>query len=268
MSLHSKNLPRLFYLSAVLFFCLNMEAQEFQKRIFLNEKDTLPYNILEPPGFEKKDYKEQTGKSDGQKWPLVLFLHGSGERGNDNQLQIVHIRDLFLNKANLVKYPAFVLAPQCPLGKRWVETHWGVSKHFMPDSPSDAVIAVMRLIEELILEYPIDTSRIYVTGLSMGGFGTWDLICRYPDKFAAAAPVCGGGDISRAKIIKDIPIWVFHGSNDRVVKVKLSRDMVNAIRANGGKPKYTEYPGVGHDSWINAYKEKNFLTWLFSHSLK
>jgi predicted peptidase len=154
------------------------------------------------------------------------------------------------------------------LGKRWVETNWNVSKHNMPLKASESILLTMQLIDELVAKYPIDKTRIYITGLSMGGFGTWDLICRYPGVFAAAVPICGGGDIKKAALLKNTPIWVFHGSIDNVVKVVLSRNMVNAIKASGGKPKYTEYKGIGHNSWEKAYQEKGLLEWLFRQSLK
>jgi predicted peptidase len=137
----------------------------------------------------------------------------------------------------------------------------------MTEKASVPMNLTMDLLEKLIHKYPIDKKRIYVTGLSMGGFGAWDMICRYPGKFAAAIPICGGGDTGKAQLLVNTPIWAFHGSNDKVVKVILSRNMINAIKANGGNPKYTEYKGVGHDCWINAYKEKGLLEWLFGQKL-
>jgi predicted peptidase len=112
----------------------------------------------------------------------------------------------------------------------------------------------------------VDSSRIYVTGLSMGGYGTWYLLTRYPDFFAAAAPICGGGDASRVEVFKHIPVWVFHGAKDDVVPVAQSRDMVKALRKAGAKPRYSEYRQVNHESWVPAYQERDLLPWLFSHS--
>lgn len=244
-----------------------MISQEFQKKIFLDDKDTLPFNILMPAKYSSQI--ETNHESDEVLlYPLVIFLHGAGERGKDNEIQTIHIKGLFLDSGNLKKYPAFVVAPQCPTGKRWVETSWKVSKHIMPDKPSISVVMTMKLIDSLLKELPIDRNRIYVIGLSMGGFGTWDLICRYPEKFAAAIPVCGGGDMSMAQKIKNKPIWAFHGSNDKIVKVILTRNMINSMIQAGGKPKYTEYNGVGHDSWVKAFKEKYLLDWLFKQKLK
>jgi predicted peptidase len=135
----------------------------------------------------------------------------------------------------------------------------------MAEKPAEAMRMVLELVGALQMEYSqIDPKRIYVTGLSMGGFGTWDVIQRKPDLFAAAVPICGGGDVSKAEKIALIPIWAFHGAEDLLVLPKWSRDMINAIRKAGGNPKYTEYPGVGHQSWIKAYSEPELFIWLFS----
>lgn len=232
----------------------------FQKKVFhASETDSLPYNILLANHFG-------TNKDSTKKYPLILFLHGAGERGNDNDKQIIHIRELFLDSGNRKNYNTFVIAPQCPNEKKWVAIDWSLKKNDMPDEPSEPMRFTMVLIDSLIAFYPIDTNRIYITGLSMGGFGTWDAIARYPNKFAAATPICGGGDEKTAKTIKDIPIWAFHGSADPVVPPDRSRNMINAIRADGGKPIYTEYKGVGHGSWFKAYKEPALLKWLFAQS--
>jgi predicted peptidase len=242
-----------------------MISQEFQKKVFLNANDTLRYNVLMPEGYLSQS--ETHVGSEVQLYPLIIFLHGAGERGSDNEIQVMHIKGIFLDSLNRKKFPAFVIAPQCPTGKRWVESSWKVSRHIMPEKPSVSITLTMQLIDSMLRNFPIDKNRIYITGLSMGGFGTWDLICRYPEKFAAAIPICGGGDTNMAKKIKNKPIWAFHGSDDKVVKVILSRNMINSIKQEGGTPKYTEYKGVGHDSWVKAYKEKGLLEWLFKQSL-
>jgi predicted peptidase len=122
----------------------------------------------------------------------------------------------------------------------------------------------MELIDQLQGKYPVDASRLYITGLSMGGFGTWDALQRWPDRFAAAVTICGGGDTRMAAKIAHVPIWVFHGARDPVVKPDRSRKMVQAIKDAGGKPKYTEYPQAGHDSWTATYKDPEVLKWLFA----
>jgi predicted peptidase len=244
-----------------------LNAQQFEKLSFIDQGDTLLYNRLFPPAYQHSIGDNPEKAIETMRYPLIIFLHGAGERGNDNEIQIIHIKKLFLDENNKEKYPAFVIAPQCPIGKRWVETNWAVSKHHMPKQPSETITLVMKLIDDMLEKYPIDPTRIYVTGLSMGGFGTWDIICRYPDKFAAAIPICGGGDVGKANLLTDIPVWAFHGSADNVVKVNLSRDMIKAIKDLGGNPKYTEYKGVGHNSWENAYKEEALLEWLFKQKL-
>src|SRR5207244_7702516 len=117
-------------------------------------------------------------------------------------------------------------------------------------------------------EFSIDPKRLYITGLSMGGYGTWDLISRHPELFAAAAPICGGGDEDQAEKIAKLPIWIFHGAKDQAVPVERSRNMVTALKKAGGEPKYTEYPDVGHDSWVRAYKDPELFAWLFAQKKK
>ncbi|MBN1251794.1 MAG: prolyl oligopeptidase family serine peptidase [Bacteroidales bacterium] len=233
-----------------------MNAQNiFEKRDFTDsEKNKLLYNILFP---EKS--------CDDKLYPIVLFLHGAGERGNDNEKSLTHIKELFLNAENKKNYPTFVIVPQCPEDERWVEVSWKLETHIKPEIASKSMNSTIQLLNYLIENFPIDKNRIYITGLSMGGFGTWDAICRYPDFFAAAIPICGGGDENTASQIVNIPIWAFHGDNDKAVNVSRSRNMINALRKAGGNPKYTEYKGVGHGSWINAYRETELLKWLFSN---
>ncbi|NJO88627.1 MAG: prolyl oligopeptidase family serine peptidase [Chloroflexia bacterium] len=240
-----------------------LTQNSFEKKVHVKNSDTLPYNLLIPKEFADSFNDGREKALEEKKFPLVLFLHGAGERGTDNEKQIGHIKKLFIDSANREKYQVFVVAPQCPEGKKWVEVDWSAKSHIIPTEPSWAMSNAISLIEDIIENYPVDTTRIYVTGLSMGGYGTWDVISRYPEKFAAAIAICGGGDEKMAKKIKNIPIWAFHGSNDKVVPVSRSRNMINAIKMAGGNPKYTEYKGVGHGSWINAYNEKLLLDWLF-----
>jgi predicted peptidase len=214
---------------------------------------TLPYRILTPARVEP-----------GKRYPLVVFLHGGGERGDDNGKQLVHAMNDFASDAIMAKHPAFVVAPQCPEGKRWVEVEWSADSHTMPEMPSEPLAALFGLVDSLTRSQPIDTRRLYITGLSMGAFGVWDAIQRRPELFAAAAPVCGGGDPILAKQIHVVPIWAFHGAVDKTVKVKRSREMVEALKEVGAEPKYTEYPDVGHDSWTRTYKDPALYEWLFA----
>ena len=231
-----------------------IQDTSFQSKIFDNTKGgKLNYRF-----FEIADTTE------GKKYPLIIFLHGAGERGTDNEKQLTHGAKKFAEKQNLEKFPCFVIAPQCEEQYRWVEVDWTLPAHKMPEKISVPLGLTVELIEEIIKKYAIDTNRIYVTGLSMGGYGTWDLISRFPNKFAAAVPICGGADENIACNIKDVPIWCFHGAKDKLVLVSRSRNMINALKKCSGTPKYTEYPTLGHFSWGQAYNEKELIPWMFS----
>jgi len=202
----------------------------------------LPYRIYVP---ENVDVAE--------KYPLVLYLHGSGQSGSDNRAQTKKnsVMQTLLSKENLEKYPCIVLAPQNPEGRWWAD-------ETMP-------AALMGLLEHIKVAYPVDSARIYLTGLSMGGYGAWRMLAEYPDVFAAAVPVCGGGDPGSAVLFKDVPIWAFHGAKDRIVRPEGSRDMVKALKAAGAKDvRYTEYPGEAHQSWEFAWREPELFPWLFA----
>ncbi len=242
------------FISGLLVFFLisNTNAQTmalFDKLVFSSGKDSLPYRLLKPVNPGALD-----------KFPLFIFLHGAGERGNDNEAQIKHIRDLVLDSKYRGKYPCYVVAPQCPKGEWWA----GHSKDgVMLTEPTMPMKLLIELIDKVSTEFPIDKDRIYISGVSMGGFGTWYLLARYPSKFAAAVPVCGGGDPKSAPRIKNIPVWAFHGALDEVVPPKRSRQMISALQGEGGKPGYTEYPDVAHNSWVQAYQEPHLFPWLF-----
>jgi predicted peptidase len=226
----------------------------YDKEAFTHDGKKLNYRVLLPGKFEK-----------GKKYPLVLFLHGAGERGSDNKAQLVHGSDLFTKGQNRDKYPCFVIFPQCPAGKRWVEVDWSDKKpHASPKEPSEPMRLVRLMLDQFMKDHPVDADRIYVMGLSMGGFGTWDFCQRYPDLVAAAAPICGGADDSSAEKIKHIPIWTFHGSADTAVWPQRSRSMVEALKKVKGNVKYTEYEKVGHNSWTRAFAEPELLPWLFA----
>jgi gluconolactonase len=229
----------------------------FESRVFTNDAGaTLPYRLLVPENY-----------SPGQKYPLVLFLHGAGERGSNNTAQLVHGTKLYLEPANRAQFPCFVIAPQCPTGQQWVNMQWSGDKGTQPAEPSDAMKLVLGILHETGQEFSIDPNRVHVTGLSMGGYGTWDLITRFPGRFASGAPICDGGDDTVAAKAAKVPIWAFHSEDDPTVKVTRTRDMIAAIRKAGRHPHYFEYWGLGHNSWTKAYSEPEFLPWMFAQRL-
>jgi predicted peptidase len=201
----------------------------------------------------------------GVRYPLVLFLHGAGERGSDNVSQLKYLPAWLAASECREKYPCFVLAPQCRAEQRWSAFNWSDKKSSpLADAPTTDLSGAIAALREVLGSEPIDPDRVYLTGLSMGGYGSWELAARMPDRFAAVVPICGGGDESQAAKLTHLPIWCFHGDADKVVPVERSRTMVAAIRTAGGEPKYTELPGVGHDSWTYAYRESGLLDWLFA----
>ena len=208
-------------------------------------------------------------KGDKQaKRPLILFLHGSGERGLDNQKQTVHVYPFLTSDSIQKTFPSIVVAPQCPEEDYWAPVkrfEWSMTRG---GKVTPTMAAVITLLESLRKQPNVDSTRIYVIGLSMGGFGTLDLISRKPEWFAAAAPICGGADLTNTDKIKDVPLWVFHGEEDSVVPVKLSRDLVNNLRSKGVDVRYTEYAGENHGIWERAIREPGFLDWMFNKNSK
>lgn len=181
-------------------------------------------------------------------WPLMVFLHGAGERGSD--LERVKMHGPAKQAEANGDMPFIIVSPQCPADKWWP----GLSSN------------VLALIDEMVEKYNVDQSRIYLTGLSMGGYGTWSIANDDPGRFAAIAPICGGGHPITAKRIKDIPVWAFHGAKDSVVPLKGSVGMVEAVNKAGGNAKLTVYPEAGHDSWTETYNNDELYKWLLSHS--
>jgi len=201
----------------------------------------------------------------GRTYPVVLFLHGSGERGSDNAAQLKFLPTWLAEPALQARHPCLVIAPQCRTDHKWVETPWQDPRGApQPAEPSVDLAAAVAALDAVLAAEPADPDRVLLTGLSMGGYGTWDLASRSPERFAAALPICGGGDAATAPRLVTLPIWAFHGADDRVVPPERSRAMVEAIRTAGGAPKYTEFPRVGHDSWTPAYREPAVLDWFFA----
>ncbi len=180
-------------------------------------------------------------------WPLILFLHGSGERGADLNLVKEHgVAKILESRAD---FPFIVVSPQSPSEEWW---HMEV---------------LVVLLDEIEEKYRVDKNRIYVTGLSMGGFGTWRLAEENPHRFAAIAPICGGGNPFTAQKIKHLPVWTFHGAKDKIVPISRSREMVRALKKLGNPVKFTVYPEAGHDSWTQTYENPDLYAWFLKHRL-
>lgn len=188
--------------------------------------------------FTPEDYDKDPTK----KWPLILFLHGSGERGSDLQKVKVHGPPKIVETRK--DFPFIVVSPQCPNNENWLAAD------------------LIHLLDEVCAKTRVDPDRIYLTGLSMGGFGTWSLITQYPDRFAAIAPICGAGDPEDVERIKNVPAWIFHGTKDQAVPVQRGRDMFEALKKIGGRVKYTEYPDADHDSWTRTYANEELYKWF------
>lgn len=220
---------------------------------------TLPYQFMVP---EKKAYKAS------QKYPLVLFLHDSGERGTQNHEQMRNGVHAFCEQWVREKHPHYLLVPQCPPDERWggSSAQWEVD---WQETPSNPAKMALELVAEMLEKHPdIDRNRIYITGLSMGGFGTFDLLMRRPDWFAAGLPLCGGGDPKQAAKIQHIPLWIMHGALDPVVPPLYSKRMVAALEPLNKQVRYTEYSTLSHDIWTVSYYNPEVLEWLFSQRKK
>ena len=199
------------------------------------------YRLLRPEGADAQ-----------KKFPLVIFFHGAGERGSNNTDQLKYFPTWMTSDALRKKYPCFILAPQCREGYRWSAV----------DMTTD-MQAALKALDQVVETEAIDTDQILVTGLSMGGAATWEVAMRLPERIAAAVPVCGKSEEQYAELAKDVPLWVVHGDADKVIPVDCSRSLVAAVKEAGGNPKYTELPGVGHDSWTAAYHDEELLDWFF-----
>ncbi len=232
---------------------------KYAKLYFTDSLGTvLPYRLLTP---ERKDGDTTT------KYPVLLFLHGAGERGGDNEAQLSYIDTVFAAKKFRREHPCYVIAPQCAENFRWCETDWTRTYHTMPKEISKYLHAANSLLDSVAALPDADTTRLYVTGMSMGGYGTWDIITRYPQKFAAAMPLCGGADEKEARRLVNIPIRTFHGTLDKAVPVCRSRNITNAIRSQGGRLiEYTEYPKMGHFIWNKVYNDYANLEWLMGQT--
>jgi len=240
---------------------LDIEEVSFESSSFNSGKDSLPYRFLLP---EKA--------SVNNKIPLLLFLHGSGERGNDNEKQLVHGSKFFAEAVINKQHTALIVFPQCAEGDYWanidrqIQDDGGISFNFKAGgAPTKSMRLLVGLIDSLVqLDY-IDKSRIYVGGLSMGGMGTFELLWRRPELFAAAFPICGGGN---PEIVKSYntktAVWIFHGGADPVVSPEYSSSMFKSMQKAGMQVKLSLYPDYGHNVWDAFFQDQEFLEWLFS----
>ena len=226
------------------------------------EKSEMSFDLTERGGQHSRMYEKEVTKNlsckyllflpegygqEQKQWPLMLFLHGAGERGDDLKKVKVHGPPKIVEKQK--DFPFIVVSPQCPKDDWWtMKTE-----------------VLINLLDDIVARYDVDPERVYLTGLSMGGYGSWALASEYPEKFAAMVPICGGGNRIMSFFLKDMPIWAFHGAKDSVVPVEESKDVVEAINARGGKAKLTIYPDANHDSWTETYNNQELYDWLLEH---
>lgn len=234
----------------------------FEKGTHVHQGQALPYRILYPEDYD-------TTKT----YPVVFFLHGAGERGDDNQKQLAHGSKLFLDKENRRKHPAIVVFPQCPSDSYWsnveIITNESGKREFYfrtEGDPTAAMQTLVHLVGHILKTESIDLNRVYLGGLSMGGMGTYELLRRQPDLFAAAFAICGGDHPVNTRYYQHVPLWIFHGEKDDVVPPENSAILVNSLQELGADPKYKFYPDANHNSWDPAFAEPDLLSWLFSHT--
>ena len=234
----------------------------FSRYLHVKNGDTLPYRLLLPKNYNAK-----------VQYPLIVFLHGSGEKGNDNEKQLKHGASFFLADSNRNKFPAIVVFPQCPESDSWpnmeVKTDTATRKktfYFKANGkPTKAMASLIGLVGKLQSTYKPDRKRTFIGGLSQGGMGTFELVRRMPGIFSAAFPICGGADPATASELIHTRWWIFHGAKDDVVIPEYSENMAKALKEKGANVKLTIYPEANHNSRDNVFAEKNLLRWLFNN---
>ncbi|NIG57342.1 phospholipase [Chitinophaga sp. Cy-1792] len=246
---------------------MNVKAQipdsVYSYESYIHKGDTLRYRMMTPLHYDIQ-----------KRYPLIIFLHGAGERGSDNKAQLLHGGAWLATDSLREKYPAYVIFPQCPANTTWAPMNIqrdGNNQVTGVDFPIDGAptrpTALLKpLLDSLLATGKIDPSRVYIGGLSLGGMGTFYMITKYPEMFAAAFPICGAGNVAAAgNFAGKVPVWIFHGDADPVVPVQGSRVYAEKLKSLGVEYKYTEYPGVQHNSWDNVFKEPGVVEWLFQH---
>ncbi|RZK42225.1 MAG: phospholipase [Pedobacter sp.] len=256
-------MKRLVFLCLISFLAVSVKAQDlskYKKDNLIVGTDTLKYRILYPENFDPN-----------KKYPVMLFLHGRGESGNDNERQLTHGGKLFLGTDFRKTSPAVVIFPQCSQESYWsnVDIDVASDKRFFTfqkgGKPTKSMSLLLKLTEKIENESFTDKSRIYVGGLSMGGMGTFEILRRKPKTFAAAFAICGGDNPANATKYKNVPLWIFHGGLDDVVNPQLSYAVYRKLRELGNTPKFTIYPKANHNSWDATFAEPGLLDWVFSH---
>lgn len=257
-----------FFLTLILiacsYFSFGQDLSVYEKKWMVQNGDTLPYRVLLP-----KDYNPSIS------YPVIFFLHGAGERGRDNEKQLTHGGKLFLRDSIQSKYPAIVIFPQCSTSDYWgnvLRTHDDKKKrtfYFLEEgAPGRSMQMLMELVKYVMVSYPVKKDQVYVGGLSMGGMGTFELVRRMPGLFAAAFPICGGGNPATAKTMAKTNWWIFHGAKDDVVPYRHSEEMYQALQAKGARVQFTLFPNANHNAWDPTFAEPGLLPWLFSNTMK
>ena len=239
---------------------LAQDFSKFEKASFINSTDTIHYRILYPEQFDSL-----------KKYPVVIFLHGSGERGSDNEKQLVHGGNLFLKPEVRSQFPAIVIFPQCPENDSWTNAKFSTKpdgtrlREFQKGGkPTKTMHALLGMTENLLKKPFVEPSQVYVGGLSMGGMGTYEILRRKPKMFAAALAICGADAIGNVRKYKNVPLWIFHGAKDEAVEPAYSIAIANQLKLKGKEVKFSYYPEDGHNSWDSAFAEPELLPWLFS----
>lgn len=232
------------------------------KQVYVNEEldgYEIPYVLYLPANYDE-----------AKEYPVLLLLHGAGERGNDNELQLFHAVDELYETRQALMDECIFLVPQCPLNELWVDWPWENGNYALDEIPeSKALSTVMKILDGVIKAYAADTNRVYIMGISMGGFGTWDALVRHEPIFAAGVPLCGGGDPSKVDILKEIPIWCVHGTVDSAVPFAGTEEMYNTIVAAGGERiTFEPMDGMDHNIWDYATTNGALIDWLFAQNLE
>lgn len=263
-SMSLKKIKVLWLLLLMPFFSSAQTKDDFKNEIFVSKGDTLPVRILYPENFDP-----------AKKYPLMLFLHGRGESGYDNEKQLTHGSKMFLDPDFRKNYPAVVIFPQCGNDSYWANVKISKDDNGKRDfkfrtcgRPTKAMELLTKYLKKLEDLPYLDKQRFYVGGLSMGGMGTYELLRREKNTFASAFAICGGDNPKNVKKYDDVPLWLFHGKKDDVVDPQFTKDIAKELEKRKAEFKLTLYPNANHNSWDSAFAEKELLPWLFSHIKK